>query len=188
MRGAALRDAASEGKTDLVRYLLARGARDDILLGDGYSPLLVAAKNGHAEVCKVLVEYGSNINQQHPLTKDSALSYAARNGHHATLLTLLSLGAGIDSQAYDGFTPLAAACQEGHVAIVVSLLIAGASMSVSDLRGAPPIHKAAMKDHVAVMMTLLEHGGNKDQVRKWISKRTFLSSFPFRQISLVAPL
>ena len=171
-RGIALRDAASEGKTDMVRNLLSRGARDDIPVRNGYSPLLIAARNGHAEVCKVLVERGSDINQQHPLTKDSALSYAALNGHHATLLTLLSLGAWVDSQAYNGITPLAAACLEGHVANVVSLLQAGASMSICDLKGAPPIHKAAMKDHVAVMMTLLEHGCNKDQVSKMSWKRS----------------
>jgi ankyrin repeat protein len=39
----------------MVRYLLSRGARDDMPVKDGYSPLHAAAKNGHTEVCKVLL-------------------------------------------------------------------------------------------------------------------------------------
>ena len=168
--GTPLRTAACYGKTDIVRYLLSKGARDDVQERDGYSPLLGAARDGHAEVCKVLVEHGSDVNQQHPLTKDSALSYAAAGGHHETLLMLLSLGAWVDSQTYTGFTPLAAACQNGHLTSVVSLLQAGASTKLSDTRGAPPIHKAAGKDRVAIVMTLLEHGCNKEQVIRRLSK------------------
>ena len=140
----------------------------DIPVRDGYWPLLVAAQNGHTQVCKVLVEQGSDINQMHPLTKDSALSYAACNGHHKTLLTLLSLGARVDSQTYTGISPLGAACQNGNLSVVVSLLEAGADSNLSDTNGAPPIHKAAAKDRVAIVMTMLEHGCNKENVRNKI--------------------
>ena len=148
----------------MVRFLLSQGARDDMSIRDGYSPLLAAAANGHTEVCEVLVKHGSDLQQQHPLTRDSALSNASSGGHHSTLMALLSLGARLDNRANTGFTPLAVAAQNGHLAVVVSLLHAGADPRLPDRKGAPPMHKAAGKDHAAVLVALLEHGCDVEQV------------------------
>ena len=164
--GSALCVTALNGKTKLVRHLLRRGARIGLAGPDGYKDLHGAAKNGHSEICKILVEHGADINSQHPITGDSALSYAASRGHHKTLLSLISLGADINNRAWTGFTPLAVACQNGHLASVVSLLEAGADASLHDTRGAPPIHKAAQKDNVSVLRVLLEYGCDKNQVQR----------------------
>ena len=164
--GTALNFAAWLGKTEMVRHLLRRGARMGLAGPDGYNDLHGAAKEGHSETCKVLVEHGADINCQHPVTGDSALSYAAAGGHHKTLLSLLSLAANINNRAWTGFTPLAVACQNSHLASVVSLLQAGADASLPDKQGAPPIHKAVQRDNVSVLKVLLEHGCDKDQVQR----------------------
>ena len=164
--GSALCIAAWKGKTEMVRHLLCRGARIGLAGPDGYNDLHQAAVQGHSEICKVLVEHGADINCQHPITWDSALSYAAARGHHKTLITLLSLGANINNRAWTGFTPLAVACQNSHLVNVVSLLQAGADASLPDKQGAPPIHKAVQRDNVSVLKVLLEHGCDKDQVQR----------------------
>ena len=164
--GSPLCFAALLGKTEMVRYLLCRGARIGLAGPDGYNDLHGAARKGHSEICKVLVEHGADINCQHPITWDSALSYAAAGGHHKTLLTLLSLGANINNRAWTGFTPVAVACQNSHLANVVSLLQAGADTNLPDVQGAPPIHKAAQRDNVSVLRVLLEHGCDKNQVQR----------------------
>ena len=164
--GSALGIAVWNGKTELVRHLLCRGARIGLAGPSGYNELHKAAVQGHSDTCKVLVEHGADINSQQPITWDSALSYAAGKGHHKTVQTLLSLGADINNRAWTGFTPLAVACQNGHLASVVSLLQAGADASLPDKEGAPPIHKAAQRDNVSVLKVLLEHGCDKDQVEK----------------------
>ena len=174
--GSALCIAAWNGKSKLVRHLLRRGARIGLAGQDGYNDLHRAAVRGHSETCKVLLEHGADINCQHPITGDSALSYAAAGGHHKTLLSLLLLAANINNRAWTGFTPLAVACQNSHLANVVSLLQAGADASLPDKQGAPPIHKAAQRDNVSVLRVLLEHGCDKDQVEKMklSSKTTIL--------------
>ena len=165
LSGTALSIAAFQGKVDFVRLLLVRGAKLDVPVPDGYTALLAAARRGHTEICRLLVEFGSDVNQQHSVTKDSALSYAASGGHHRTLLALLDLGARTNSSTWTGITPLSAACQNGHLANVISLLEAGADLRASDSKGAPPIHKAASKDHAAVVLSLLEYGCHIEQVR-----------------------
>ena len=164
--GSALCFAAFNGKTEIVRLLLRRGARLGLAGPDGYNDLHGAACNGHREICKVLLEHGADINSRHPITEDSPLSYAAGGGHHAILRDLLEEGANIDNRAWTGFTPLAVACQNNHLANVVSLLKAGADAGLGDNHGAPPIHKAAQRDHHSVLKVLLEHGCDKEQVRK----------------------
>ena len=40
-----------------------KGADANLATEDGYSPIFIAANNGHAEVVKLLVEKGADLNQ-----------------------------------------------------------------------------------------------------------------------------
>ena len=137
------------------------------LLGfiQGFTALLAAAKKGHTDICGLLLENGSDVNEIHPVTKYSALHDAAGFGHVALVEALLSWGAAVDPQDHVGFTPLHAACQEGHLPCVLALLKAGASVTLPVREGRVAIHFAAAKNKVEVVRTLLEHGCHPDMVR-----------------------
>jgi ankyrin repeat protein len=101
--GYPLQVACSKGNIIIVRTLLEAGAKAN--LGDPslflsssqygkennedfdpnrilieYTPLMLAANNGHFEVVQILVEAGANVNLMDDCSI-TALTYAARNGH-----------------------------------------------------------------------------------------------------------
>lgn len=51
-----LQGAAHAGDTAKLRRLLERGAKVDGLEGDAYSPLHFAARNGHIDACRILLQ------------------------------------------------------------------------------------------------------------------------------------
>jgi ankyrin repeat protein len=53
---APLHYAAFEGRDQLVRYLLDKGADKDALAPNGYTALMLAARNGHTEAARILLQ------------------------------------------------------------------------------------------------------------------------------------
>ena len=59
---APLHYAAFEGRTEVVRYLLEKGAEKDALAPNGYSALLLAMRNGHMEAARELLYADADVN------------------------------------------------------------------------------------------------------------------------------
>lgn len=111
-----LMEAALAGNPEVARVLLSNGARVDVRkFSDAGTPLWWALKgtplwwavnNGHADVVKVLLDFGANPNVsylgQTPL-HHAAACYAMDQGRIATLL--LSSGASPVQQDKEGWTP-----------------------------------------------------------------------------------
>ena len=152
------------GDTEGVIAALAKGGRVTFRNTQGFTPLLVAAKNGHADVCGLLLEHGSNVNEVKPDTKHTALHLTASRGHKTSVEALLSWGAETNPQDHAGFTPLHGACQGGHLLCVLALLKAGASLTLPNNYGSLPIHSAAENNRIEVVRALLEHGCSPDMV------------------------
>ena len=143
---------------------LAQGGRVTLRNPQGATPLLAAAKNGHTDICGLLLAHGSNVNEVVPHTQQTALHLAAMEGHNTSVEALLSWGAEVNPQDYLGLTPLHAACQEGHLLCVLTLLKAGASIFLPINDGMLPIHIAAKENKVAIVSVFLEHGCSLDAV------------------------
>ena len=68
--------ASGKGEIDKVTILLAMGARMDAR-DQGFTPLLVAAKFGHTEVCQLLLANGSDLEERQNGTMGTALLWAS---------------------------------------------------------------------------------------------------------------
>ena len=159
--------AASKGDASTVALLLSKGARVDTRDNQGFTPLLAAAEKGHTDVCKLLLEKGSYLEESEPdATQFTAMHYAAIYGQVSLLQLLLSHNAEVNSRDRTEATPLLCASQEGHLASVVTLLQAGADPLLPDIQGSLPIHFAAAYNHDEVVKILIKEGGcSPDQVR-----------------------
>ncbi|CAB3237890.1 unnamed protein product [Arctia plantaginis] len=116
--------AARAGDTALVLDLMAKGApfTTDWL---GTSPLHLAASNGHAETCAVLLRAGVSRDARTKVER-TPLHLAAYGGHAAVTALLLQAGAAVDCRDMLRMTPLHWAVQRGHAATAAELLAHGA--------------------------------------------------------------
>ena len=161
---AELYNSSSLGVSEGVIAALSQGGRVTVRSPQGFTPLLIAAQNGHTDICGLLMAHGSNVNEVLPGSKHTALHLAACKGDNALVEALLSWGVEVNPQDHGGWTPLHAACQMGHLLCVLTLLKAGASITLPNNEGLLPIHAAAQHNRVEVVRTLLERGCSPDMV------------------------
>ena len=93
LRGTALHYAADAGHAHIVRELLKHRADTEARDTRGYSPLLLAAKNGHTKIVKLLLDGGANIQAKPDVGEWTALSLAIRAKQRETAQFLLDHGA-----------------------------------------------------------------------------------------------
>jgi len=111
----ALQLAAWKGQTRAVEWLLAHGARLDNP-GQGWSALHYAVFAGHAELAKLLLARGANVNALAP-NGSSVLMMAAREGHEDLAKLLLNAGADPTVRNEWGDSALTWAMRQGNLRI-----------------------------------------------------------------------
>lgn len=206
----ALMWAAAQGHVEVVRELVNAGAdlearsavRERLMYADetnggafdvgimeqlgGFSPLLFAARQGHVDVAKVLLDAGADI-EGVAGNAASPLVIAAHSGH--TTLAQLLLQRGADANAMGaGYNALHAAILRGDLPLVTALLQHGADPNVRLLKpnsvqrasedwalktalvGATPYWIAASFREAGIMRALLSGGAdplltNQEQYR-----------------------
>ena len=150
--------AAETGNAASLRKLLDGGAGRWDVIGDFDSrrPIHYAAKNGHLECIKVLLEYGADIHSE-DIENETAITLAAFYGHTECVRYLLEQGANVNDRAVDG-TPLIYAAQCGNEECVRMLLERGASVNESVSYGKTALKAAVRCDSVPCVRLLVEHG------------------------------
>src|SRR5205814_8712767 len=116
----------------------------------GFSALLAAARNGHLEVVKYLVEHGANIDERNNARDKTPLLAAAFDGHYDIVKYLVEHGANVNVQAVNGWTPLHDAAYIGNFEVVKYLVDHGADLSLKNERRETPRQTAERGQHDAV--------------------------------------
>lgn len=153
-----LKIACQKGSAASLRFLLDQGLQN---VQDS-SLMLEAAKEGHEDVVRLLLERMD----AYPDSKDNKgrtpLSWAAGNGHELVVKLLIEQSnINVNSRDYmSGHTPLTWAAKNGHVEVVKILAERGdVELDPKDNEGWTPLSWAATIGHKAVVQLLVERGG-----------------------------
>lgn len=166
--------AAENGDAASLRKLLDGGAGRWNVVGDfdSWRPIHYAAKNGHLECIKVLLEHGADIHSE-DIENETAITLASFYGHTECVRYLLEQGANVNDCAVDG-TPLIYAAQCENAECVKLLLEHGACVNTSVSYGITSLKQAIRCDSVPCVRLLVEHG----------AKVTETDSFGFDEMML----
>jgi ankyrin repeat protein len=161
----ALHMAAWGGQEQAAALLLGQGTQSTHREADGTTPSMLACKQGHLGVMRLLLQHlGIQALQETDRKGFSVLHWAASCGKEEIVSFLLGQGALPGSR--DGFnaTPLMLACAAGHMGVVKVLLQhIGAqafqeALQETDEIGGTALHLAAECGHEGIVTLLLGQG------------------------------
>ncbi|KAG5662590.1 hypothetical protein KAF25_005008 [Fusarium avenaceum] len=147
--------ACEHGHLGIVDALISRGVSVRETNRRGNTSLMLASKNGHAEIARRLIDLGVDIHTY--VGCDNAISLASANGHLQIMQLLLEKGANPDSYATHGWPILCFAASFDREAVVEILLKNGARVDWVAPNGSHAIHHATQK---AIFEALLHHGAD----------------------------
>ncbi|XP_030588130.1 protein fem-1 homolog B isoform X1 [Archocentrus centrarchus] len=169
--------AASEGRVLTLAALLLNHSEAETqfllsyvthLSGQRSTPLIIAARNGHDKVVRLLLDhYRVDTEQTGTVRFDgyvidgaTALWCAAGAGHFEVVRLLVSHHANVNHTTITNSTPLRAACFDGRLDIVRYLVEHNADISITNKFNNTCLMIAAYKGHTDVVRFLLEKGAN----------------------------
>jgi ankyrin repeat protein len=135
---------------------------------DGVTPLLTAAKEGHAEIVRYLVEEKGADPRLPSLSGATPLFSAAKRGH-MEVVRLLVDELGVDPgerNVIDGGTALWAAARVGNLEMLEFLLERGASADGANVDGLTPMMAAALSGKSECVRLLIDQGGADPNARE----------------------
>uniref|UniRef100_A0A8C9Y1T8 Ankyrin 1 n=1 Tax=Sander lucioperca TaxID=283035 RepID=A0A8C9Y1T8_SANLU len=126
---------------------------------DDQTPLHCAARMGHKELVKLLLEHKANPNST-TTAGHTPLHIASREGHVQTVRILLDMEAQQTKMTKKGFTPLHVASKYGKVDVAELLLERGANPNAAGKNGLTPLHVAVHHNNLDVVNLLVSKGGS----------------------------
>lgn len=127
--------AAEAGDATKVKSLIAKGADPNGRESHSYTPLMIAARGGHTDVIKVLLEAKANTEMRDCRTGWTPLIHALHKSKNTAAQALIDGGANVNAPATDcgeksaegDITPLMFAAAYDNAAMVKALLDRGAN-------------------------------------------------------------
>jgi quinoprotein dehydrogenase-associated probable ABC transporter substrate-binding protein len=143
---------------DRVRYLVGHGAHVNAVDGEGYPPLVNAARFGFTTVATYLLEHKADPNQP-DRSGWTPLMYAAWGDRADLASILLAHGAELDAVEHEGLTALAIALQNAKAKAAQVLLDAGADVNAPVAKGGyTPLMLAAISGSQELAASLIQRG------------------------------
>jgi formylglycine-generating enzyme required for sulfatase activity len=115
------------------------------VIGNGATPLHVAAAANAADAANALLEAGADVDAR-TSGGFTPLHWAANRGATATARILIGAGAVVDARAKTGLTALHWAASKNAMDVAKLLLAEGADPNAPTLDGLTPLHWAVMKN------------------------------------------
>ena len=159
----ALYIACEKGYADIAKFLLGKKADASIcdtekaISSTRYSPLTVAAKNGHLAVVKVLLSSGIDIEARDDGNRTAL--YAAAAGNKPDVVRFLcESNAKVNILArHNSWSPLSAAIHEGYVEVVKTLLKYGKGIDLEmRIAGKTVLYNAVKANRPDIVRLLCE--------------------------------
>ncbi len=124
-----------------------------------FIPIQNAAREGHNDIIKVLIDYGANINVENYWT-DTALHFAAQNNNAETCKFLIENGAETEHMTEDGETALHSAARSGRVDSIEALVEMGAKIDQTNKDGETPLVVSIEANEYDAAKKLIELGAD----------------------------
>ncbi|MFC1724439.1 ankyrin repeat domain-containing protein [candidate division KSB1 bacterium] len=159
MNKTALHIACENGHTELVKFLVEKGANVNITDYDFKKPLLWAAEKGHREILDILLNNNADKSAT-DINGKSAVHLAVENGFTDLVEWLLSNGFDLNSRALHDVTLLHSAAMSGQNNMVRRLIEKGLNVDVKNVYGKTPLHYAASYGKNETVELLLKLGAN----------------------------
>jgi ankyrin repeat protein len=172
---------SSWGYMNVVQLLLENGADGNIQHKGGWTALMLAVLNGHANIIKLLSDKKNvDINAKNDikelgLGQITAFMLAAYLGHTEIVKWFLeSRKTDVIAQNENGWTALMYAAKRGHREIVALLLNEIKDVDTKNNLGGTALMFAAGAGHTDIVKLLLEHGADVNAAEKFLSFNTAL--------------
>jgi cytohesin len=156
----ALHKAVRLGNPDQVKKLLDSGADANARDGIGSTPLIDAAWSGNAEITRVLLQHGADVNAIHREAGSTALEYAVLTGRTTVVRLLLAAGADTARRYRYDQTVLHLAAARGFPEILALLVNSHVAMNPIDVNGNTPLDESVLHDQTESVRFLITHGAN----------------------------
>ncbi|XP_067660904.1 ankyrin repeat domain-containing protein 50-like [Haliotis asinina] len=166
--GNILHHVCQRGHYKLVKYVLSLNMVDiHSRWWMKRTPVMVAAKYGHKEVVKLLVNHGANLLQSDK-RGDNILHLVCFAGHSDIVKYILSLNSvNINSRGWKGRTPVMVAAERGHKEVVELLVNHGVNLSLCKRSGSNILHLACCVGHFDVVKYVLSLNSVDINSRGW---------------------
>jgi uncharacterized protein len=128
-------DAASMGRTDMIAPLLEAGADINAYDPRGFTPLILAAYDGHLDTVNALLDRKADACKPDAAQGNTAQMGVAFKGEDAIAARLLKAGCDVNARNHQGQTALMMAAMFDRKAQVNMLMAAGAEANLADATG-----------------------------------------------------
>eukprot|EP00455_Lapot_gusevi_P052710 TRINITY_DN8069_c0_g1_i5.p1 TRINITY_DN8069_c0_g1~~TRINITY_DN8069_c0_g1_i5.p1 ORF type:complete len:794 (+),score=214.69 TRINITY_DN8069_c0_g1_i5:67-2448(+) len=129
------------------------------------SALMCAAENGHTEVAELLIQYGTNFNQQDKDGK-TALMYAVSKRHFQIASLLVNHGAAVNATDAEGRSVLSWAVESGDEDIVEFLIGKGGLINSCDTQGKTVLMYAVASGKTDIACLLVQRSADVRALNK----------------------
>ena len=163
--------ACYHGDIDMVQFLIDKGARVNVVAGDGGTPLYWAARSDNSgELVKLLINSGAKLdvkNKAEITPFNNAIFRAIQKGDNFEVLEIfLARGINVDSApkegAAAGYTPLMGAVINNKMELSQFLIDRGANVNATAGDGNAPLLIAAKEGNLELVKLLIEKGAKAD--------------------------